>query len=211
MQQQHRHNGTYRLHAFGKRRRRRIRSGRSGRRHLQCQDGHRGALRLHAFAKLSGWHRRTGSSGGALQNFDGTLTLTNWQNSGKLCLRLRRGDSELRREYSLSDCTLSGNDAGEYGGAIQTSTTVVAVIDSCTLSDNNATLSGGAISNGGSLTLTSCTLSGNDASVYGGGLENGETGTATLTGCTLSGNTAKDLGGGVHNTLGTIALTGCTF
>ncbi len=78
-----------------------------------------------------------------------------------------------------------------------------ATLTNCTISGNNATGVGGGLSNdlGGTATLTNCTVSGNSSKrapgiAGGGGLSNFY-GTATLTNCTVSGNSATSCGGGL--------------
>ena len=141
---------------------------------------------------------------------------------------------------SLSNCTLTGNNATGDGGAIYNSGTLI--INSCVLSDNIATGKGGAIYNTGSLTIDktsglSTTLSGNSATsgggIYtdtaltvelknsiindnhavtgnGGGIET-HGGTLTMTHCTVNGNTAYHYGGGVYVDPVVVTIIGCTF
>src|SRR5208337_1462029 len=80
---------------------------------------------------------------------------------------------------TLTDCTVSGNSAGDGGG--------------------------GLICGDGTITLTDSTISGNYAGFNGGGLENA-TGTTTLTDVTVSGNSARVIGGGLWSD-GTTTLT----
>jgi hypothetical protein len=105
---------------------------------------------------------------------------------------------------TLTDCTVSGNYSGGYGGGLHNDVGGAATLTDCTLSDNSSLSFGGGLSNGGTATLTDCTLSGNFASGSGGGLDN--SGTATLTNCTVTGNSASGSGGGLDNG-GTVSLT----
>ena len=84
---------------------------------------------------------------------------------------------------TLTDCTFSGNSAGEYGGGIYNTGT--ATLTATTLSGNMAAVNGGGIYNRGTLTLTTSTLSGNSAANNGGGISNVDTGTLTVTASTL--------------------------
>ena len=98
---------------------------------------------------------------------------------------------------TLTDCTLTGNSAGEGGGLYNADGT--AVLTSCTISDNSARQNGGGLANDyDSLTMINCTVEGNvaGASSFGGaGLFNYD-GSATLTSCTVADNTATGSSGG---------------
>ena len=114
---------------------------------------------------------------------------------------------------TMTRCTLTGNSAGVYGGAIYNENlegTVTLTMAHCVLSGNSAGNFGGAIYSDPCVMLTNCTLSGNSAGNYGGALFNG--GGLTLTRCTLTGNsvTGSGLGGAILNN-GTLTLTHCTF
>jgi predicted outer membrane repeat protein len=115
-----------------------------------------------------------GDSGGALDSFDGVVTVT------------------------MTNTTVSGNSAVQSGGGIYFS------VGTSTLTLNRTTLSGNTAGNGGALrsdfgtaTISNSTFSGNSAS-YGGAIYNGENNTATLTNVTISANLASQLGGGIY-------------
>jgi len=84
----------------------------------------------------------------------------------------------------VSNCVLTGNSAGWWGGGASGGT-----LSHCTLRGNSAD-SGGASYYG---TLDTCELTGNSAGWWGGGAYGG-----TLDHCTLTGNSAFR-GGGAHN------------
>ena len=118
---------------------------------------------------------RTAASGGGIANSSGgTLTVT--------------------------DSTLSGNNAGYFGGGIYNSGGTTNVDDS-TLSDNGGNAGGAIFTQEGPTNVNDSTLSGNHASGFGGGIYNsgGSGGTVNVTGSTLSGNSAIDGGGGIDN------------
>jgi hypothetical protein len=97
----------------------------------------------------------------------------------------------------LTNCTLTGNSAGNGGGAYS------GTLNNCTLIGNSAIgtyygYGGGAYNS----TLNNCTLTANSA-IVGGGTEGG-----TLNNCTLMGNSAVKGGGADRSTLNNCALTG---
>ncbi len=92
--------------------------------------------------------------------------------------------------------TLTGGTAnGGHGGAVFNDGTLV--LERCTVTANNAPNWGGGIYNnmGGTLTITSSTITGNSAGAYGGGLEN--LGNLSLRHVTLAANTAGVTSGGI--------------
>ncbi len=98
---------------------------------------------------------------------------------------------------TLTNCTLSDNEANEHGGGIYCE------YSSPTLT--NCTLIGNAANDGGGIhcwddsspTLTDCTLSDNEANEHGGGIYCDDS-SPTLTNCSISGNSAKYYGGGIY-------------
>jgi len=116
---------------------------------------------------------------------------------------------------TLTNCTISGNDAIESGGLRNAG---IVTLTNCTISGNTASYLGGGISNKQLATLTNCTISGNTASYYGGGIHSYNdalgytyTGSTTLKNCTVSGNAANN-GGGIYNSsFMSATLTNCIF
>jgi predicted outer membrane repeat protein len=139
-------------------------------------------------------------------------------------------------ELSLTDCTITENQANGNGGDIYNMGDHSLALTRCTISDNTATGAGGGIynvgvctiesssvarnsaSSGGGLsnsdslffdvwmTLTNVIVSDNDAD-FGAGIYNGEV--LTLNGCTLERNDAATSGGGLLNWAGTSTLNAC--
>ena len=140
-----------------------------------------------------------GGDGGGLFNeamFDNfALILTDCTVSANSAGTGRGGGLFNEGTSTLTECTVSGNVAGNGGGLLNGGT---AALNDCTLNGNTAEGGsqgyGGGLFNQGTATLINCTLSGNDAA-DGGGLANGVYATAALTGCTVSGNTAFGSGG----------------
>ncbi|MGF1523744.1 MAG: choice-of-anchor Q domain-containing protein [Leptolyngbyaceae cyanobacterium] len=99
---------------------------------------------------------------------------------------------------TLTDSTVSGNEAAGSGGGIHNQFTETTLIRS-TVSDNTATTGGGIADGiGGSSTLISSTVSGNSA-VTGGGISNDEnySNGVSLSDTVVANNTASGLGGGI--------------
>ena len=98
---------------------------------------------------------------------------------------------------ALTDCTLTGNSAGYYGGGIYNIYSSP-MLTNCTFGGNSAGYGGGMASLWySSPSLTNCTFTGNSAGGEGGGMYNVYSSPA-LTNCTFSGNMAPE-GGGVYN------------
>ncbi|MEE4380243.1 MAG: choice-of-anchor Q domain-containing protein [Candidatus Competibacteraceae bacterium] len=113
-----------------------------------------------------------------------------------------------RGKVSLTNSTLSGNSAANFGGGFFNYSSGSVGVTNSTLSGNSAADYGGGFINVGTMSLTSSTLSGNSAN-FGGGFYNGDGGTVSVTNSTLSGNSA-DFGGGFSN-FGTMSLTSSTL
>ena len=138
---------------------------------------------------------KTTGRGGGLYNDGGKVTLTNCTISGNSA-----GDGgglDNLGTITLTNVTLSGNSASSSGGGLYSKGT--ATLTNCTVSGNFAAAKGGGVVGyGGSMMLTNCTLFGNSVGQspgFGGGLW--DNGTTTLTNCTISGNSAAGSGGGV--------------
>jgi trimeric autotransporter adhesin len=118
-----------------------------------------------------------GGSGGAIQLYDGALTLT--------------------------DCVITGNTSGNDGGAIyqQNGGDPLTLIN-CTISNNVANDDGGGLAlYGKGATILNTTISGNQSNDRAGGVEaNFDNGNQSLIirNSTISGNTAGKKGGGVY-------------
>jgi len=163
-------------------------------------------------------------SGGAVDNFSGTVTVNSSTFSNNSA-----GEggaiSSFNGTVTISDSTFSGNSAG-FGGAINNSGSSTAIINTSTFSNNTATNSGGTILNTGTSTTTisastfsgnsapnggaifnfndilivsNSTFSGNSATSKGGAIFNGKT--ATITNSTFVGNSASLSGGAIFNEL----------
>jgi phospholipase C len=111
---------------------------------------------------------------------------------------------------TISNCTLSGNYAGNGGAVYVDGGTLT--IDTSTLSDNNADNGGAVYVNGGVLASHNSTLSDNSASKFGGGIYNQGNGSATqsIDTSTLSGNKAL-FGGAFYVNGGTLTIDTSTL
>ncbi len=98
---------------------------------------------------------------------------------------------------TVTNCTISGDMAGGYGGGIANETGTL-IVSSSTFSGGNTATYGGGIYNEATLVVTNSTFSGNTA-LYGAGIYN-ENGALTVNNSTFSGNTATLLGGGIQTT-----------
>ncbi len=114
----------------------------------------------------------------------------------------------------LERLTLQNGHAGPTGdgGAIRNAGSLA--IAHCTLSGNSASGFGGAIDNhGGVLSLSDSTITGNSAA-YGGGITSRadllRTPQTSLERCTIAANTATNAGGGIYAADGSTTLAHCT-
>ena len=133
------------------------------------------------------------AEGGGIYVSAGNLTLSNDQIHGNLAQGGAGGAGGLGGLQATSG---SGGPSGNAAGGGLFNNNATAKLTNCTVSGNSAGHYGGGLDNYGTATLTNCTVSGNSA-YRGGGLLN--YGTATLTNCTVSGNSAAGYGGGLYN------------
>src|SRR5262249_14260559 len=100
------------------------------------------------------------------------------------------------------------NGQGNFGGGISNGAAGTLTVTNCTLSGNNAAF-GGGVFNTGTLTIVSSTVSGNTAG-EGAGVYNAGNSVSTVSNSTFSGNTVTLSGGACFN-LGTLQITNSTF
>ena len=150
-------------------------------------------------------------SGGAIYNWDGTLTVTGSTFSGNNTGFFASSGGAIYNEngaLTITTSTFSGNSA-VGGGAIHNTgmTTVIA----SAFSSNSATNSGGAIYNfdEGTLTIIASTFSENNAP--GGGAVFNHSSTLTVMNSTFSDNEAVAGSGGAILNSGTLTVTSSTF
>ncbi len=152
-------------------------------------------------------NQATSGAGAGVDNIGGSATLTNCSLSGNLAGKYG-GAIYNDAMLTVTDSTLSRNKAGDFGGGIDNDSLGTLTVTDSTLSSNSAEDDGGGIYNDGKLTVTDSTLS-SDKAVAGGGVYNTH-GSASLTNCTLSGNSASGAGGGIDALSGGLTLTSCT-
>jgi hypothetical protein len=133
----------------------------------------------------------------------GSATLTLNGNNGGSNRDFRIFNIAASGDFILSGVTISGAQTSGSGAAIYNRGGIVSISD-CVLTNNIAGEWGGAIRNGASendgseLTLQRCTISNNTAA-DGGGISNHFGADVELYNSTLSGNTASDQGGAIYS------------
>jgi hypothetical protein len=153
-------------------------------------------------ANVYGYSFVTGNSttayvaGGGIANY-GTLTLTNATVSGNNASSYGGGIAN-KATLTLTNDTISGNSViGDGGGISNVDGTVM--VSTTTFSGNMTKFgfvpTGGGIWNTGMMTLDSSTVSGNLSAQEAGGIGNEANGMMTLTNSTISGNTGLYNGG----------------
>jgi PKD domain-containing protein len=151
-------------------------------------------------AAISGFTLTNGTAGG--ENGGGAYcTSTNEQILNCLLIKNSAWDGAGVYSGTLTNCSLSGNNATDSGGGAASS-----ALFNCALSGNSAGFSGWG-GGGYYATLNNCTLSGNSAGWNGGGAA-----FCTLNSSAIINNTARYVGGGAANcTLNNCTITGNRF
>jgi CSLREA domain-containing protein len=110
---------------------------------------------------------------------------------------------------TLYGLTIADGQAQDGGGIFNKGGTLT--VSNCTLSSNNATYDGGGISNrfDGTLNVSDSLFTGNQATRDGGGIDNRDT--LNVSNSTFSGNSGGRWGGGIYNYTGVMTVTGSTF
>jgi predicted outer membrane repeat protein len=134
------------------------------------------------------------TSGGAINNDEGTVTINNGTFSDNSARCMGGAIFNEGTDLSVNDATFTDNSS-EYGGAIYTEDGDPTVTGG-TFSDNTASDFGGAIDNEGTLTLKGANFSDNSAE-DGGAVYNDDS--ATITGGLYSQNSASEDGGAVYS------------
>ena len=157
------------------------------------------------FDALTVRNGKTAGRGGGINNQgNGAVTLTNSTVSGNEAGTFSGGISS-NGDVTLTNSTVSGNKAGNDSSGIFSRGDVTLI--NSTVRDNEAGTYGGGIVSRGDVTLTNSTVSGNEAGTFSGGILS--SGDVTLTNSTVSGNSAGTDSGGIDSR-GAVTLTNST-
>ena len=151
------------------------------------------------------YHILTGITGAVLDGFvirDGNANGSYPNDSGA-------GIYNSAASPTLANCTITGNSAAQYGGAMYNRDDSNPVLTNCSITDNSAKY-GGAIYNYSSSDpiLTDCAINDNSAQ-YGAGMYNHGSSSPRFIRCTLTANTATNYGGAIMNYMSDPRLTNC--
>ena len=180
---------------------------------VQCISGEGAGTVLEGFTITGGnaYGLFPDRCGGGMYNEGSSPTVTNCTFSGNSA-----GDGGGMYNYdnsspTVTNCTFSGNSAGDGGGMYNYDNSSPTVTG-CTFTGNTVTSNGGGMSNiQSSPTVTGCTFSGNTTDYGdGGGMFNSQSSPA-VTNCTFTGNTVTWEGGGMYNLSSSPTVTNCTF
>jgi predicted outer membrane repeat protein len=153
---------------------------------------------------------KAGNSGGAIASEAGTCTLTDVIITKNKAVTNDGGGCEFlgSTTATLLRVTISGNTAGDTGGAMDSDEGAIVSISDSTVSGNRSRHEGGGLDPSvGTVTLTNVTISGNH-SAKGGGIQLESGGVLVLDHVTIAHNRAKE-GAGLWTEAGTTAtLTG---
>ena len=128
---------------------------------------------------------------------------------------LRGSGGGINNTYSsptISNCTISNNNAIGEGAGIYNNTTN-ALISSCIFTSNSAGVRGGGMENtGGNPSVSNCAFINNTSVLNGGGLANINSSNVFIRNCSFIGNTSNQIGGGLSNGgFSTLSISNCSF
>jgi CSLREA domain-containing protein len=161
-----------------------------------------------------------GTHGVLLVNTSAALTVNNLTiaNGNSNSTDTSGGAIRSNGNVTVTNCTFSGNQAGQVGGAIFEELFHTLTVTNSTFSNNRAFF-GGAIATAGIATVTNSTFSGNNTTLIGGddggAIANDNSGFAgqgilTITGSTFTDNSSGRSGGAIDNAA-TATVTNSTF
>jgi len=118
---------------------------------------------------------------------------------------------QYTRRISLTRCTISGNLAGDSGGAMYNGTGELTLTE-CRFTDNRAGDGGGLFNcEASKAIIEGCLFSGNHAGVDGGAIFNGNRSELRAAGCTFSDNSAGGASGAIADPCRKASLRSCIF
>ncbi|NES88353.1 MAG: right-handed parallel beta-helix repeat-containing protein [Okeania sp. SIO2B9] len=145
--------------------------------------------------EITGGFANDSPGGGALNNYSGTVNISNSTISGNSADILGGGINNFFGTLNISNSTITGNSVDGNGGGIDNSFATLNISNS-TITGNSGTNGGGIFNLASTVTITNSTISDNSVDGNGGGIDN--LGTANITNSTISGNSANS-GGGFRN------------
>ena len=149
----------------------------------------------------------TSSDGGAIHNFQGTLTVSNSTFNNNQATYEGGAIHNFQGRLTVSNSTFNNNQATDEGGAIHNFQGTLTVSNS-TFNNNQATMEGGAINHlHGTLTVSNSTFNNNQAGTGGAILNQGD---ITVTNSRLINNHATSDGGAIYN-YGILPVIGSTL
>jgi hypothetical protein len=148
-------------------------------------------------------------NGGGLHIYKSRMTATNCTMTDNHAGQYG-GALEIRQDsnVTLDTCVIRQNQSVEYGGGVNCSLSQVSLMD-CLVQGNDSHQGGGVNVSEAQTTATNCTFDDNRAGQYGGALNIGPDSRLTMNACFIRRNQSVEFGGGINSSQSQFTLSNC--